>query len=219
MQCKRVVGHLALSLFCILPGSLLGEVMMVGGFVMPTGNQDALHPNAQSSTADARNGSYRGPEAHPAMNQIELTKTYESIDLGPIPRRNRPLQEHWQAVFTTADILKQALRSVQTDVVASAAHWIHEWTKEYPSVVKTPGLSRSVPTQLDRIRKACSDLTRSVTSHLVSKQGAEAQRVLSELSRLAKLHRRDLEFWREEVDALASGEPLNVRAERSRRGR
>jgi hypothetical protein len=195
---------------------LAGEVIQIGGFTVPVGNMDVLHPNADPRGQDPRDGAPREPEIYPAMNQIELTKTYDYVDLGPIPKKSQPLKEHWEPVFCAADVLKKALKQVQMDVVASTARWIHEWTKQYPTHNMSPGLSRSVPTQLDRIRKAATDLNRSATAHQTSRRGQEAQRLLLELSRLAKLHRRDLEAWREEVDHLTDDAPATVQFCRGR---
>lgn len=195
------------------------EVVRIGGFVVPLGNQDALHPDQDPRGQDARDGSPRSPESWPPMNMMELTKTYDYIDLGAIPARSRPLREHWQAVFCAADVLKAALKNVQMDVVASTARWIHEWTKEYPTTNMGPGVARSVPVQLDRVRKASTDLNRAATSHQVSRRGGEAQRLLIELSRLAKLHRRDTEAWRDEVDNLTSDSPATAAFCRQRSAR
>lgn len=183
------------------------EVVRIGGFVVPLGNQDALRPDQDPRGQNSRDGSPRSPESWPPMNMMELTKTHDYIDLGPIPARAQPLREHWQAVFCAADVLKAALKHVQMDVVASTARWIHEWTKEYPTTNMGPGIARSVPFQLERVRKASTDLNRAATSHQVSRRGGEAQRLLIELSRLAKLHHRDTDAWRAEVDSLCSDSP------------
>jgi hypothetical protein len=218
------VLHKMLRSICCATGILApligyAEVVRIGGFVVPLGTQDALNPDQDSRGKNSRDGSPRSPESWPPMNMMELTKTYDYVDLGPIPARSRPLREHWEAVFCAADVLKAALKNVQMDVVASTARWIHEWTKEYPTTNMSPGIARSVPVQLDRVRKASTDLNRAATSHQVSKRGGEAQRLLIELSRLAKLHRRDSDAWRDEVDSLTSDSPATAAFCRQRSGR